>query len=264
MALRKHAPEARFLSSEDLDVTDQTAVRAAIRNVDVVIHLAALTDVDRCEAEPEFAHLVNAEGTQKVVTAAHKTGTRVIYTSTDYVFDGDKPGEYLEDDATNPINQYGRSKLAGEGYVLKETNNLVVRTSRVIGQGKNFVRTILSAGATQGHLNVVDDQRGRPTFADDLAAALVALVRMETSGVIHVCGDGPPCSWAELAEQALSRADISATVEHVDTDTYRREARRTIAPRPKNSVLSIEKARAARVPLADWRESLDRYLRASG
>ena len=165
LALRAHLPEAAFLARAELDVTDRAAVAEAVGAADVVVHTAAMTDVDGCEHDPERAEAVNAGGAENVAAA----GARVIHLSTDYVFSGTRRGEYAEDDPTGPLGAYGRSKLAGERAVLARPGNLVVRTSWVYGEGRNFIRSILGAERAGKALRVVDDQRGRPTWAGDLA-----------------------------------------------------------------------------------------------
>jgi dTDP-4-dehydrorhamnose reductase len=259
-ALRPHLPDARFLSHTELDTTDALSVSAAIEGTEAVIHLAAMTHVDDCEVETERAWAVNAEGTRHVAEAASEAGARLVYLSTDYVFDGTKQGEYMEDDPPKPINVYGKSKLEGERHARTVPGSAIVRTSWVIGEGRNFVRTIVSAARDGKALRVVDDQRGRPSFADDLARAIVHLLEHEIEGVINVAGDEEPCTWADLAELAVRAVGLDSEVEHVDTETYGRIAARVIAPRPTNSVLSLEKARRLGVPLEEWRTSLERYV----
>jgi dTDP-4-dehydrorhamnose reductase len=184
----------------------------------------------------------------------------VVFLSTDYVFDGKKLGEYTEDDPPAPINAYGRTKLTGEEAVRAGRENLIVRTSWVFGDGTNFVKTILHAARGGRPLRVVDDQRGRPTWAQDLATALAHVVRSGATGVLHVAGDGEPGTWADLAEAAVGAAGLTLPVEGIDSETYGRTADRVVAPRPANSVLSLERARAAHVPLGDWRCSVHRYV----
>lgn len=263
-ALRGVIGTARFLSHDDLDVTDGEAVRRAVGEADVVIHLAAMTHVDDCERHPDLALAVNGEGTRNVAGAAAARGARVVYLSTDYVFDGTKREEYREEDPPAPINAYGRSKLEGERYVAEEPANLIVRTSWVFGEGRNFIRAILEAARTGRPVRVVDDQTGRPTYAGDLAAALAYLIETGTSGMVQVSGDGEPGTWATVAECAIAAARLPATVEHVDTETYRRMSGREVAPRPANSVLCLARARQLGVPLREWRGSLERYVRAAG
>jgi dTDP-4-dehydrorhamnose reductase len=236
-------------------------VRAAIDGTDAVIHLAAMTHVDACEVDSDRAWAVNAEGTRHIAEAARERSIPVIYLSTDYVFDGTKRGEYVEDDAPNPMSVYGRTKLEGETHVKSVPGAAVVRTSWVIGDGRNFVRTIVSAGAKGNSVRVVDDQRGRPTFADDLALAIVHILEHEITGVVNVAGDEEPCTWADLAELALRAVGLDTTVERIDTNTYEQAAGGVVAPRPQNSVLALGKARGLGVPLGNWRGSLETYVR---
>lgn len=245
-ALRAHLPDAIFLDRAGLDVCDAEAVRAAFRPGDVVVHTAAMTDVDGCERDPGTAFAVNATGAANVAAS----GARAILLSTDYVFSGGAAGAYSEDDPTGPLSVYGRSKLDAERAVLGRPGNLVVRTAWVYGDGRNFIRSILAAERAGKPLRVVDDQRGRPTWADDLARALAHLVLAGTTGTVHVTGDGEPCTWADLAElvvghavQRISSAELGAP-----------------APRPRSSVLALGRAHALGVPLADWHRSVRRYL----
>lgn len=245
-ALRDHLPGAVYLDRAALDVCDPGAVAAAFGPGDVVIHAAAKTDVDGCERDPDTAFAVNADAARNVAG----TGARVIGLSTDYVFDGSAEAAYREDDQTNPLSVYGRSKLAGERALLARPGNLVVRTSWVYGDGRNFFRAILAAERAGRTLRVVDDQRGRPTAALDLARALAYLVARDVSGVVHVTGDGEPCTWADLAELAVGHP-----VERISTEEFGAPA-----PRPRSSVLALDRARALGVPLTDWHDSVRRYL----
>ena len=257
-ALARLRPDADLRAHHDLDVTDADAVERAAEDVDIIVHLAAMTDVDRCEDDPRTAELVNAHGTSNVVAAARRHGARVVYLSTDYVFPGDDP-PYAEQDPTRPINAYGRSKLGGERHLDPE-NDLVVRTSWIFGDGHNFVGTILRAAAT-GNVTVVDDQIGRPTAADDLARALDHLLTASVSGCIHVAGDGTPCSWADFADLVIGVAGYDSEVERVSTEAYAARASKRVAPRPPNSTLDIEHARELGVPLVDWRTSVITYVK---
>jgi dTDP-4-dehydrorhamnose reductase len=260
VALQQLSPHHRYLAHDRLDVRSRDAVFAAITAADVVVHLAAMTHVDLCEAHPERAWAINATGTLNIVEAARRTGARVICTSTDYVFDGAKEDEYTETDEPRPLNIYGASKLAAERHVLADPDNVVIRTSWVFGRGRNFVRAILSAAERTDLVRVVDDQRGRPTSASDLARALEHVVVQGYVGVVNVAGAGRPCSWADLAERALKLAGISTRVERVTTEEYARGREEKIAPRPRNSALAIEKARTSGVPLGDWDRALRTYV----
>ena len=245
-ALRRFLPAAVYLDRAALDVRDAAAVRAAFGPGDVVVHAAAMTDVDGCERDEAAAFAANADAARHVA----ETGARVLQLSTDYVFAGTSDAPYAEDDPTGPISVYGRSKLAGERAVLARPGNLVVRTSWVYGDGRNFFRAILAAERAGRTLRVVDDQRGRPTAADDLARALAYLVRLDVSGIVHVTGTGEACTWADLAELAVGHP-----VERISTEEFG-----ALAPRPRSSVLALDRARALGVPLADWADSAKRYL----
>lgn len=257
-ALARLLPDAAACRKADLDVTNTEAVLDAVKGSAVVFHLAAMTDVDAAEVSPTRTEAINDRGTANVAEAARRHRARVVYVSTDYVFRGDAP-PYSEDDRPDPVNVYGRTKLAGEAHLDPE-RDLIVRTSWVYGEGRNFIRSIIRA-ASGGALTVVDDQFGRPTSARDLATALVHLARAEQSGIVHVAGDGPPCSWADLAEAALRAHGSEATVVRVDTPTYAAGAPVAVAPRPRDATLSLERARDLRVPLVDWRTSVAAYVR---
>jgi dTDP-4-dehydrorhamnose reductase len=258
--LRALLPQAHFWARKDLDVTAPDQVAARLEGAGTVVHLAAVTNVDECELEPERAFSVNGTGTANVVAAAARRGGRVVYVSTDYVFDGQKEGEYVESDRTAPVNRYGASKLEGERHVLAEPGNLVIRTSWVFGHGRNFIDTIVAATRAGRAPTVVDDQIGRPTWARDLATAIVYLDERNESGLVHVAGDGSPCSWADLAEVALTAAGSAVPVTRADTATYRASVDHPIAPRPSNSALALDKARALGVPLSHWRNSVHSYV----
>ncbi|MFN2525343.1 MAG: dTDP-4-dehydrorhamnose reductase [Actinomycetota bacterium] len=260
-ALRAIRPEWTYLTRRDLDVTDEAAMRRVVSEPCVVVHLAAFTNVDACEADPGYAEAVNAKATQELARRAQDVEARIVYLSTDYVFDGKKSSEYFEDDATNPLNQYGRTKLEGERAVAANGQNVIVRTSWVFGEGRNFIRAIVQAAHTRSRLEVVADQRGRPTAAADVAAALVPIVEEGRPGVVHVAGDGDPATWAEVARVALHAAGRRAEVVEIDSETWERRASGPVARRPKNSVLSLERARSLSLPLFDWRESAIAYAK---
>lgn len=251
---------ARFATHADLDVTEEFHVKAALDGCELVVHAAAFTDVDACEREAERAWAVNAIGTQNIARHAQALGCPVLYLSTDFVFDGSVEDAYAEDDPPSPVNEYGRSKLAGEDAV-RGGPHCIIRTSWVFGDGKNFVRSILQA-AERGHsrLDVVDDQIGRPTYAADLAIAVAQAAERKLQGTFHVAGDGAPVTRAELARNALHMTDSSTAVNPVTTQEYAQMAERPLAPRPPRSVLSLEKARDHGLHLRDWRSGLEEYV----
>jgi len=236
------------LTHAELDVTEPDAVADALAGA-TVINCAAYTDVDGAETNAEAARAVNERGARNVAEAA----ARVIYVSTDYVFDGSKDAAYVESDHVNPLSEYGRSKLAGERATLTASpHSLIVRTSWLFGAGgRNFVATMLRLGEERDELNVVDDQVGCPTFTGHLAEALVALADGHEHGFLHVAGGGA-CSWFEFARAIFERAGIETDVRPCATEQFPRPA-----PRPANSVLVSERG-APELPA--WQDGLDSYL----
>lgn len=232
-----------------LDITDASAVDALItaERPDWILHAAAWTAVDNCESDPDKAFAVNATATASIVAAAAKISARVLYVSTDYVFDGTKSSPYVEADATNPQSVYGASKLAGEKALRDD--DLIVRISWVCGfHGGNMVKTILRLAESQPELRFVSDQIGHPTFADDAARMMHTLVHAEQRGIHHVTNQGA-VSWYEFAREVLSAAGLDPQrVSPVTTADLQppRPARR-----PENSVLENSALRAAGIPLLD-------------
>jgi len=246
-----------------LDITNAPAVREAIRvaEPDVIVHAAAYTAVDDCESNESLAFEVNAVGTSNVVAAAREVGARLIYVSTDYVFDGTKPEAYLEHDRPSPASVYGRSKLAGEIAVAElGERGLIVRTSWVCGaNGSNMVKTILRAAEKYPRLTFVDDQRGKPTFTIDLADALLTLAQRDDAGVMHVTNEGE-VSWFEFCQDVLRFADLDpARVLPCTTDELQPPRP---APRPANSVLANTRFGEIGLPLLrDYRLPLEETIR---
>jgi dTDP-4-dehydrorhamnose reductase len=246
--MRVAGGDAVGFARTELDVTDAAAVWAAIEPDDVVINCAAWTDVDGAEEHADEAMRVNRDGACHVAEAAG----RVVHVSTDYVFDGRAREPYVETDATNPIQQYGRTKLAGELAVAQANeNHLIVRSSWLFGAGgKNFVETMLAFGAERDELRVVDDQVGCPTFTGHLAEGLVELAQGDQTGIRHLAGGGS-CSWYEFAREIVERAGVDSRVNPCTSDEYPRPARR-----PAWSVLGSVHADG----LPRWQDGLDAYL----
>jgi dTDP-4-dehydrorhamnose reductase len=244
---------------QSLDVTDRDAVLGAMTTLapDAVVHTAAWTAVDDCEADPDRAFAVNALGTRHVADGARRVGAHVLYVSTDYVFDGTKPAPYTEWDEPNPQSVYGHSKLAGERELGPEAT--VVRASWICGRyGTNMAKTILRLAGEHDTLTFVDDQRGHPTFADDLAGMLVRLLVDRRPGVYHVTNQGA-VSWFEFARAVLEAAGLDP--ERVQPITTADLQPPRPAPRPANSVLDNAALRLAGLPLLpDFREPLARLV----
>ena len=232
------------LGREDWDVTQPPP--DGLGGVDVVLHAAAWTDVDGAEDSLEGAFAVNQAGTRNVVSL----GAPVVYFSTDYVFDGTKREPYVESDEPGPLSAYGRSKLAGEREVRE---GWIVRSSWLFGwTGHNFVRTMLRLGAERDEVSVVDDQRGSPTYAADLAAATRRVLDLP-HGVWHVAAGGD-CTWADFAEATFEEAGLECRVRRITTEELGRPA-----PRPAYSVLRSERPDAPRLP--HWHEGLRECLK---
>jgi dTDP-4-dehydrorhamnose reductase len=242
-----------------VDITDRAALIDAVgaARPDVVVHPAAWTAVDACEGDPDRAFAVNAVGTRNVAEAAARRDVPVVYVSTDYVFDGTKPTPYDEGDEPNPQSVYGRSKLAGEREL--HPGSTIVRTSWVCGfHGPNMVKTILRLAAEHPTLSFVDDQRGHPTFAPDLAAVIRTLVVEQRPGLFHVTNQGA-VSWYEFARAVLESSGLDPDrVQPVSTADLQPPRP---APRPANSVLDNAELRRSGLTLAPhYRESLDRLV----
>jgi dTDP-4-dehydrorhamnose reductase len=254
------------------DITKAIVVGAVIarERPDLVINLAAYTAVDRAESEPEAAWAVNCAGVANVAAICGEDGTPLVHLSTDYVFDGCKSGPYHEGDAVNPLNTYGRSKEAGERAVRAAApRHVILRTAWVYGAyGANFVKTMLRLGAERPVLRVVADQRGCPTAAADIAAALIAIAgRIERGatdwGTFHFTAAGST-SWHGFAAEIVGLAQVLGAwpgasgpqVEPITTDQYP-----TAARRPMNSVLDCRKIEALGIAPPPWRSSLPAVIR---
>lgn len=245
----------------DFDISQEAAVQKAFREIrpEFVYHLAAYTDVDGCEANPQLAMQVNADGAGNLARASAEVGATMLYVSTDYVFDGSGKRPWREDDATNPLSVYGKSKLQGELAVaagLKE--HIIARSSWLFGpRGKNFVSTILKFAAQKDELRVVSDQRGSPTYTRHLAVKLAELINCKAYGIFHVTGSGS-CSWFEFTQEILKLSGFDR-VRVVPISTQE-SARR--APRPAFSVL--ENRRLVELGfglLPHWTKGLADYLK---
>jgi dTDP-4-dehydrorhamnose reductase len=255
-AARGH--EVTALTRADLDVNDGPAVDAAFERhePDAVVNCAAWTDVDGAEEHEREAMDLNDTAAGLVAVAAGTVGAKVIYPSSDYVFDGSKGEPYVESDGTFPLGAYGRSKLAGETSVaIANTKHFVVRTSWLFGLGgQNFVETMLRVGDEQPEVLVVSDQVGAPTFTGHLAEALAMLAETDEYGVHHISADGQ-ASWFEFAHEIFDQAGMETRVMAATTEMIGRPA-----PRPAYSVLASE--RPDPLVLPHWRAGLAEYMRA--
>ena len=258
-ALEQAGHMVRALRRADADVTRLDALRGALAGFrpEWLVHLAAFTRVDECESRPEHAFRVNAHGARNAAIVSLECGAALLALSTDYVFDGTRREPYREHDPVGPLSVYARSKWAGEQAVREiQPRHLLVRSAWLFGAGgANFVDTIRSKARAGEPLRVVDDQRGSPTFAGDLARGILRLISAGQLGTIH-CTNRGDTTWYDLAAHVLERAGLAVQLERADSASVARPAKR-----PAYSVLSGEWFEAATgAPLPPWRDSVDRYL----
>ncbi len=243
----------------DFDITDRQATLDFITTYcpDAVIHCSGYTAVDKAQDEEDVCFAVNADGTQHVAEATAAVGAKMMYISTDYVFDGTGSQFHQPDDPTAPLSVYGKSKLMGEKHVTEILQNyFIVRISWLFGiNGSNFVNTMLRLSETRDELNVVNDQIGSPTYSYDLARLLCDMIVTEKYGTYHATNEGI-CSWAELASQTMLLSGNAMRINPIPSSEYP-----TKAKRPLNSRLSKEKlTEAGFFRLPDWKDALARYL----
>ena len=250
LSAQKSGHEVIAASHNDLDITDISQVGRVVgeANVDAIIHAAAWTAVDACESDSQKAMAVNRDGTANIVSVAREYGARVIYISTDYVFDGTKSTPYIESDLPNPQSVYGASKLAGEQQIDLTTDQ-IVRISWVCGEhGANMVKTILRLAASNPTLTFVNDQIGSPTFTSDAAPAIVELATSSSAGIWHLTNQGST-SWFGFARDVLSAAGQDPNRVIATTTELLQPARP--AKRPANSVLDNARMRQANLTMLD-------------
>lgn len=258
--LEKRGLDCVGAGRQQFDITDADAVRKFITTYrpDAVIHCSAYTAVDRAEDEPEQCRLANAVGTENIARVCKEIDAKLLYISTDYVFDGTKAAPYEVTDATAPVNVYGRTKLEGEQAVQTLLEKyFIVRISWVFGSnGNNFVKTMLRLGQERNELNVVADQFGSPTYTADLAVLLADMVQTEKYGVYHATNSGF-CSWAEFAAKIFELARLQVKVNFITTAEYP-----TKAKRPQNSRLSKQALTSNGFKLLPpWEDALARFLK---
>lgn len=257
----KRGIEAIGVDIQEMDITDAASVDKVITeaNADAVIHCAAYTAVDAAEDNIDLCRKVNANGTENIAKVCKKLDIKMIYISTDYVFNGEGTNFWLPDDEREPLNVYGQTKYEGEVAV---TNNLdkyfIVRIAWVFGvNGKNFIKTMLRLGKERGAVSVVDDQIGSPTYTLDLAVLLVDMIQTEKYGFYHATNEGL-CSWYEFACEIFKQAGMNeVSVTPVDSTKFPSKAKR-----PKNSRMSKDKLEAMgfnRLP--EWQDALGRFLK---
>ena len=257
--LKKLIPNAVFADVDILDITDLEAVKkfVADNHIDVIVNCAAYTAVDKAEDEPEIAKKINEEGPRNLAAC----GAKIIHVSTDYVFDGLGHKPYNSDDETKPVSVYGITKKAGEIAVLENAKvAVIIRTAWLYSaNGNNFVKTMRRLGAERETLNVVADQIGTPTFAGDLAQAIVEIlpqINETNKGIYHYTNEGV-CSWFDFAHEIMHLSGLNCKVNPIPSSAYP-----TKATRPFYSVLNKEKIKSTfNIEIPYWKESLVKCLK---
>ena len=257
--LEKRGHEAIGVDIEEMDITDEVAVKNDITaaGVDAVIHCAAYTAVDAAEDNEDICRRVNVDGTENIAKVCKELDIKMIYISTDYVFDGEGERPWEPDDKQNPQGVYGQTKYEGELAVMNNLDKyFIVRIAWVFGvNGKNFVKTMLSLAETRDSLTVVNDQIGSPTYTFDLARLLVDMVETDKYGIYHATNEGL-CSWYDFAVEIFKQAGVAIEVTPVSSAQFKAKAKR-----PENSRMSKDKLEAngfKRLPT--WQDALGRYL----
>lgn len=254
---RGHTPIG--VDVEEMDITDAAAVEQEMKKepLDAVIHCAAYTAVDPAEDNREVCMRVNAEGTRNIARVCRELDIKMVYISTDYVFDGEGERPWEPDDARNPLNVYGESKYQGELAVEEYLDKyFIVRIAWVFGiNGKNFIKTMLRLAKDHKEINVVNDQTGSPTYTYDLAVLLADMVETEKYGRYHATNEGL-CTWYEFAKEIFAQAGVDVKVNPVSSEEFPAKARR-----PHNS--RMDKSRLTQNGfklLPSWQDALKRYL----
>mgnify|MGYP003397210888 CR=1 FL=1 len=245
---------------EEMDITDANSVEKVIHEntPDAVIHCAAYTAVDAAEDNVDLCRKINAEGTQNIANVCKELDIKMIYISTDYVFDGEGERPWEPEDNRTPLNVYGQTKYEGELAVQNTLDKyFIVRIAWVFGvNGKNFIKTMLNLGKTRDSLTVVNDQFGSPTYTYDLARLLVDMVETEKYGIYHATNEGI-CTWYEFACEIFKQAGMNVKVSPVSATEYPAKAKR-----PSNSRMSKEKLTLNGFEkLPTWQNALERYLK---
>ncbi len=253
-------PEVVEVPHEVLDITlkDRVSDFISTHTPDIIVNCAAFTNVDKCETEREAAFNVNALGPKYIAAAAKECGARVIQISTDFVFDGNGNRAYTENDQTNPLSEYGRTKLEGEKNIQSHCSSyLIVRTSWLFGHnGINFAAKMLELAKQHKELSIVTDETGSPTYTPDLAEALWILIKQKCEGIINISNDGS-CSRYEWAEYIFKTMGFKIKMNRIKSSEYKRPAKV-----PLNSTLDCQKfTTITGMQMRPWEETVESYLR---
>lgn len=261
MELKNRGHEAIGLDATEMDITDKEAVEKVIGEIkpDAVIHCAAYTAVDKAEDNVDICRKVNADGTENIAKICKELNCKMMYISTDYVFDGQGTNYWEPDEkVTTPLNIYGLTKYEGEQAVQRFVDQFfIIRISWVFGiNGNNFIKTMLRLGKENGSVKVVDDQYGSPTYTADLAVLLCDMIESNQYGIYHATNEGV-CSWYEFACEIFKQADMNVTVTPVSSSEFSAKAKR-----PSNSRMSKEKlVEKGFSKLPSWQDAVARYVK---
>ncbi len=252
--------QCKFIDYDELDITNYNEVISFVSSFkpDVVINCAAFTNVDGCESDIDIAFKVNTIGPRNLAIACEKYDAKLLHVSTDYVFNGEGTVPFKEYDIPNPVSVYGKTKLMGEQYVRENCNRyFIVRTAWLYGQwGKNFVYTIMKAAKDKGHLDVVEDQRGNPTYAEDLAHHILKIILTDEYGIYHCTGTGE-CSWYDFACKIIEYSGIECTVSPITSDKIDRAAKRPAYSSLDNMMLRV----ISQDEMRHWQEALMSFIK---
>lgn len=244
---------------DELDISDAAAVDAFVAKTqpDLIVNCAAMTNVDGCESDVDLAEKVNSDGPLNLATAAKKHNAKLVHISTDYVFRGNASTPYVETDACDPVTAYGLSKYHGEQNVIKACDkSFILRTSWLYGLvGSNFVKTIRRVAKEKGVLKVVDDQRGNPTNAEDLAFHILLVATTENYGIYHCTGSGE-CSWYDFACKILEYSKIPCDISPCSTDESGRKAKRPAY----SSLRNLKLEQTVGDHMREWQVALEEYI----
>lgn len=258
--------DERYLSSEiigidieELDISNLEQVIDFVckENPDIIINPAAYTNVDGCESNEDLAYKVNSLGARNLAIAAEQAGAKLVHVSTDYVFEGNGTKPYKEYDVPNPVGVYGKTKYLGEQYIREfSSKHFIIRTAWLYGyNGGNFVKTIMKAAKERGKLQVVNDQRGNPTNAEDLAHHILKIALSDEYGIYHCTGEGE-CSWYDFACKIVEMSNIECIVEPCSSEQYKRAAKRPEYSSLDNMMLRCSVGNEMR----NWEEALEQFI----
>ena len=259
-ALQSISPDSTYTDVDELDITDVKAIEAVNWNeYDAVVNAAAFTAVDKAEEMVDLAWKVNVMGPALLADASRRAEIPLVHVSSDYVYDG-QTDNHLENELLKPLSVYGSSKAAGDIAAAQNPKHYIIRSSWVVGDGPNFVRTMLELGKTKDELSIVNDQIGRLTFADELALSIRHLLdKTPAFGTYHMSNTGESTHWAGVAREIFKYANMKVNVKETTTTEFAK-GKSPFAPRPRFSTLNLEKLTSTGFQASDWKDALKDYI----